>query len=554
MAAVPGRGLITFDLLGHSLTEYGVGAFNPVDFTPPVLPYTRTSDSVGEVTSALPISEIESSFTSWRMPTFLDDYYYRVHVLPGVLPLGNLLSSQVRNVEVWSAYFEPQLLSSVDSVGTDGLNLAEPEAAPTYFAALESRTYVLSVSTNGSPVIDAAYTFNFALDAPTLSVTGRRVVVWPFIPQTKHRERLEWKTDVLPSFNNEQRLALRPAPRQSFSYSFQLDPRQFSRAKAIATQWAHRVYGIPVWSETTRVGALSAGATEILLDTTTADYRENDIVLVWEDDTHFLAVENTGVLSDRVVLKLPLDESFTNAYVAPLRFSRTLQGMSFNRSAHDVVEAQATFQVTANRDLGASIGLPQYRGKDVLVDRTVLSGDLDERISRAIDVFDNGSGPMVVDVKNSWVTSRQTISIDTLTRAERWEKRKWLHSRRGKQAAFWLPSWNEDLVVLEDVGAAGAALTVSPIEYPLYYGVKDIMIQLKSGTRLFARVLSGATDPDGNEVLSLGAAVGTAFTVSEVDFVCFMSHVRFDTDTIEISHGHAGRAVASIPVTETPEE
>lgn len=528
-------------------------AFAPVDNSPPVQQYERTSDAFVSVSSTLPISEVEETADAWRMPSFLDDYYYRVHVRPGVIELGNLLSTQVRDVEVWSAYFEPQLLSSVSQVGTDGITLTQPQVPPTSFTALEARTYTLNISTNGAPVINALYTFNFPTDHPTLTVTGRRVVVWPFMPQTKHKEMLEWQTDIIPSFNKEQRLALRPAPRQSFSYEFQLDTYQFSRAKAIATQWAHRVYGIPVWSELTRVGALPAGTTEIMVDTTIADYRSDDIIIIWESDTNNAAMEIGAVLADRVQLKLPLEKSYQDAYVAPLRFARTFDGMQFRRSNHDFTIASATFQVTQNKDLGAAVGYPQYRGKDVLIDPTILVSDLNERISRATDEFDNGSGPIVVDIKNNWVNSAKAITFDVLTRAERWAARQWIHSRRGRQKGFWLPTWNPDLILLEDVGPMAAALTVRPIGYPLYYGVKDIMVQLKNGTRIFARVLSGAVDPNENEVLALEAAVGTGFTVAEVDFICFMSHVRFNSDRVEIRHDYAGRAVTTIPVVETPE-
>uniref|UniRef100_A0AAU8GRU9 Tail assembly protein n=1 Tax=Pseudomonas phage PAKlein3 TaxID=3230132 RepID=A0AAU8GRU9_9VIRU len=530
-----------------------LNAFTPVDNSPPVQQFERSSDAFVSVSSNLPISELGDTAESWRMPSFLDDYYYRVHVLPGIIELGNLLSAQERRVEVWSAYFEPQLLSSLGSEGTDGITLGQPAVPPTYFAALESRTYSLNISTNGAPVINAKYTFNFPDDQPTLRVTGRRVVVWPFMPQIKHREALEWLTDVIPSFNNEQRLALRAAPRQAFTHEFQLDTYQFSRAKAIATQWAHRVYGIPVWAELTRVGPLAQGITEIQVDTTVADYRSDDIIIIWQDDVKNSAVEIGAVLPDRVQLKLPLDRSFLDAYVAPLRFARTPSGVQFRRSNRDITIASTEFLVTANKDLGGSIGLPQYRGKDVLTDRTVLVGDLNERISRSIDQMDNGSGPVSVDIKNSWVDSAKSITFDLLDRQERWRARRWLHSLRGKQKAFWLPTWNPDLILLEDVGSAGTTLTVSPVGYPLYYGVKDIMIQLKNGTQIFSRVLGGATDPNGNEILSLDGPVGVDFTVQEVEFICFLSHVRLNSDRIDIRHDYAGRAVTSIPVVETPE-
>ncbi|WGH15558.1 putative virion structural protein [Pseudomonas phage PA_LZ03] len=553
MAAVTTHAYVGLDQRRVALAEYGVPDAGPVDNSPPVLPAELSASGHGELIDNLPIQEIEATFDGWKAPSFLDDYYYRVHVLPGIVELGNLLSAQERQVEVWSAYFEPQLLSSLGSEGTDGITLGQPAVPPTYFAALESRTYSLNISTNGAPVINAKYTFNFPDDQPTLRVTGRRVVVWPFMPQIKHREALEWLTDVIPSFNNEQRLALRAAPRQAFTHEFQLDTYQFSRAKAIATQWAHRVYGIPVWAELTRVGPLAQGITEILVDTTAADYRSDDIIIIWQDDVKNSAVEIGAVLPDRVQLKLPLDRSYLDAYVAPLRFARTPSGVQFRRSNRDITIASTEFLVTANKDLGGSIGLPQYRGKDVLTDRTVLVGDLNERISRSIDQMDNGSGPVSVDIKNSWVDSAKSITFDLLDRQERWRARRWLHSLRGKQKAFWLPTWNPDFILLEDVGSTGAALTVRPVGYPLYYGVKDIMIQLKNGTQVFSRVLSGATDPNGNEILSLEAPVGVGFTVQEVEFICFLSHVRLNSDRIDIRHDYAGRAVTSIPVVETPE-
>jgi len=491
--------------------------------------------------------------TSKKQVSFLDDYYYRVHIIPSELNLGNLLSAQTREVEVWSAYFTDQLLSSISEEGGEGITLIEPEATPTTFDPLESRIYVFNISTNGPPSINASFVFNFALEDPELIVIGRRVVVWPFVPQTEHKEEMEWKTDIISSFRGEQRLALREAPRQSFSYDFLLNEYQFSKAKAITTQWAHRVYGIPVWSESTFVGAVASGTSSILLDTTNSDYRENDIVILWESDTKFEAIQTLDIPADRVNLKLATENTYSNAYIIPLRFARTLQGMSYRRSSTNYIETTGTFLVTDNKDIAAGIGYDVYLGEDVIPQQTIILGSLSEKISRAVDLFDNGSGPIEVDIRNAWVNSILSITFDTLTREERWEARKWIHSRRGKQKSFWLPSWNPDLTVLEDVGTASSSITCLPIGYALYYSLKDIMFQLNNGDRYYNRILSASTDIDGNEVLSLSSNLGFDLVVAEVDFICFMSHVRFNSDNISISHGNAGRASLIIPVIETPE-
>jgi hypothetical protein len=488
-----------------------------------------------------------------RYGTFLEDYYFRVHVQPGVLSLGNLLSNQSRQVEVWNAHFEPKLLSSVDRLNVDGVDVAEPAPAPTTFNQLESRTYTVSISTIGAPVIDGSITFVFPDESPALVITGRRVVVWPFIPQTRHRESLGWLTDVMRAYSAEQRVALRAAPRQSLGYEFQLDNYQFSRAKAISTQWSHRVYGVPVWSELTRLGAVPAGTTVLSFDTTSADYRADDIILVWESDLKYSAVETLALTTSSVELKLPLDQSFTNALVMPLRFGRTLNGSDFARSASDITLGRVTFLVTNNQDLAGDSPFPQYRGLDVVTDRSVMADSMRERIVRSQDVFDNGSGPIEVDPEFSYADRTEMLTFDTQTRAERWRLRKWLHARRGRQRTFWLPSWNNDLEILENVGSAATSLIVRPIGYGLYYGIQDIMLVLADGSAYFNRVLSGSADPGGNDILALSASFGVDFTAAEVALCCFMKHCRLDTDNVTITHGYAGRATASMPVVEVPE-
>lgn len=531
-----------------------LSAFGVVDNTPPVQQYDQGDTGYGAITNNLPIEEVEQNFTGYKAPSFLDDYYYRVHILPGILPLGNLLSAQVRNVEVWSAHFEPKLLSSVTQVGTDGITLTQPQSTPTYFAALESRIYTLSVSTNGPPIVDAIYTFNFPGESPTLEITGRRVVLWPFVPDTGYDETMSWKTDILDSYNNEQRLALRAAPRQAFSHKFLLDEAQFSRAKAISTQWAHRVYGIAVWAEVTPLlNGLTAGSTFIAFDTANADYREDDLILLWASDTQLTALEITTVQADGVNLKLPLEANWPKCYVAPLRFARTFSGIEYKRSSNRYITASGVFEVTQNKDLGDNGAYPLYRGKPVLTDRSAVVSDLSERIARTIDIFDNGSGPIQVDTAANWARHMQTIGFIKNTRAGVWALRKWIHARRGKQRAFWLPSWNTDLIILEDVASTASAITVSPIGYPLYYGAKDIMVQLKNGNRVFVRITSGSTNGDGNEVLTLSAAIGVTFAKTDIDFVCFMSHARFDSDQVVFSHKDVGQVAATIAIAETPE-
>jgi hypothetical protein len=212
-----------------------------------------------------------------------------------------------------------------------------------------------------------------------------------------------------------------------------------------------------------------------------------------------------------------------------------------------------TFLVTNNLDFGADIGFPTYRGLEVMLDRSIVVGNLQEKIMKPIDVFDNGSGVFDVDQTQSFMTRSETIALDALDRASAWRMRKWLHYRRGKQKSFWLPSWNNDLAILQDLSASSTGLIVSPIGYPLFYSTTDIMILLKSGVKYYRRILSGVTQIDGNEALSMDSAMGVTLNIVDIDMVCFMKHVRLDTDRVDLIHDYASRVTASMLVTETPE-
>ena len=552
-------------IVTHAQADYSVWNSKPPPNSAPNIGTVGLPTSNGElnlhrvkfasqVTNNLPIQIRPSAVlqNSHRYGSFYDDYYNRIHVTPRSIEIGNLLSNQIRTVEIWSAYPTPQTLNTITSIGATGITFGAVARVPITFGALQSTEYEIDVSINGPPVISANYTLQFTNDSIRLDLSGRRIVVWPFMPQTRHRESLEWQTDIIGAFSSEQRLALRAAPRQSFSYTFQLDNQQFSRAKAILNQWAHRVFGIPVWSSLTKVGRLESGATQILLDTAYADYRVDDVLLIWQSDSEFIAAETQAILADRIELKIPLSVSFENAYVAPMRFARTLNGVNFRRNSNPYIVANGEFSVTQNKSVSAS-NYPTYRGKDVLPNRTVIASSLRETIRRDVDVFDNDSGQIEVDITTDYPYFSQVITFDTLDRQQRWQARQWLDSLRGRQKSFWLPSWNNDFKLLADANQSNNTLRCAAIGYSIYYDVTDILIRNKNGDTRYNRILSASLDSNGDEILLLENPIGIDLSPTNIDLICFMSHVRLNADRVQINHGDSGRATASIAVTEIPQ-
>ena len=522
------------------------------DTSPPNGVTDYAIDASTSKSSNLPISEVNENFTAWRARSFFDDYYNRIHLTPKNIDLGNLLAVQTRDIQVWNAYIEPQLLDSIDSSGTDGVELEEPMLTPTLFAALELRHYTLSVSTSGAPIIDASYIFDFPLEDVTLKVIGRRVVIWAFKPNYPIRESLEWRTDIIPSFNGEQRIRLRNAGRQSLTLESVISPTEFIKAKALAYQWAHRVFGVPVWMDMRYKGPLAAGSMSISIDTLYSDFRSSDIIIVWQSNDVFEAAEVDTVTSGLINLKLPLISSYTNAYVMPIRYASALNGLNFSRDGDAIVKSAVSFTIKNNIDKSDTSGFLMYKSKPVLVDALISSDSISDQYSRSIDVFDNGSGIITTDIKNNYVNIVSKIALKAFGAEAIWRYKRLLHSFYGRQKTFFIPSWSEDFKVLEDIGSASAAIKIQNIGYTLYYDNQFMILETVAGARYCNRILGSSIDVDGSEQIALENTFGVSILAANIKRAGILKHVRLDTDKIDFEHDVADHVSCSFPIREVP--
>jgi len=501
------------------------------------------------------ITEIEvdeRAITGKIQGIFFDDYYYRIHTKPQSIVLGNLVSAKTETVKVWNSYLEPKVLNNISGLA-DGVTVTSPEPEPSYFAATEERDYQFNIDKNGNAVIDIVAVFNFVnANDPTVSITGRRLVIMPFKPMNNMQERIEWLTDIIQSFDGEQRLALRMAGRQEFEYRYYLNEQDFSKIKSIAYQWGFRIFAIPVWHEETKnIGTVSLNATEILFDTSYADYRSDSLIAVIGQDNDIEAVEIDQVLSDRVTLKLPFPRTMSNVTVAPMRFARSLNGIDFDRQAPNHTFSSTTFTVTDNVDLSASGSFTQYKSLDVLHNCIVLITPVTERMIRAVDVFDNGSGQIDVDVQNDYISRTFTMTFVSYNKQELWQNRQFLHRMKGKRGTFWRPTFNKDMILVSTIGPSSTSITIEPIGYPLYYTNTDIMIEMKSGTRYYNEITSGAS-VGNTEVLQLASVFGVTIQPADVKRISFMHKVRLDSDSVDILHLDNGICHTAIQVREVP--
>ncbi|TIV38218.1 MAG: hypothetical protein E5V96_25210, partial [Mesorhizobium sp.] len=349
---------------------------------------------------------------------------------------------------------------------------------------------------------------------------------WPFRPDVGASETLESLTDLMQSYTEEQRIALRKAPRQNPRYTVRLDPPQFSQAKDFARRRAGTQISIPIWWQGVRMaGNVSAADTEISIDTTLGDWRVGGRLIVWQSEDNYALSLITAVAVDKVTLLAPIGADFTAPTIVPVRVARPVEGFNISRARKLSVDVTARFQVEDNVKLTGDAGYPQYQSIDVLTEPTARVSDISENIVQAGEYQDNGFGIVPLERQREYVDYGQAIAFLEEGLAAVWRRYVWMHARHGRRKPFWLPSFNPDLKLMATIGAADTVIAVRRAALPAGYLGRHIMIELKNGTRYFRQIVAAARVGDTDQ-LTLNTSLGAAVSAAQILWFCYLSKVR----------------------------
>lgn len=75
----------------------------------------------GPQTNTQPVDENPTSNAGDYLGGFVDHLYNKIHINPPALDMGNLVSNQLRTVELWNAFFTSVNLSSFVGTNTEGI-------------------------------------------------------------------------------------------------------------------------------------------------------------------------------------------------------------------------------------------------------------------------------------------------------------------------------------------------------------------------------------------------------------------------------------------------
>jgi hypothetical protein len=553
-------------------------------------PANRSSDITSALfTSALSISRASSplignagvpqpavaiahhNLAGQRVEAFGGQLFEKVIIVPRVKALGFVLSATQFAVEVWNAFRDAdQTLESITISGAGGLTLADIHGEPLIFAALDSFIYQATVPSAGPAQISQSLVFAFlsSVAGTDLEITGSRIVLFSVAPEWGEgmEETLEYFTDVLRSYSDsEQRRALRRLPRRAMRYrALTLNARDAAGMESLIWGWQNQPFGVPWWPDAQPLlSDISAGTFVIPVSTADRQFAAGGLVTIWVDEFTFEALSIVTVNPDSVTVSSPtvLDwKGGPQTRVIPVFLCRLPAAVDVSRHSSEIDQVDLNFIGEAGQPAPAPATSPtQFKGFDVLeIPPNWEKSPLKRSYKRSMVTVDPKVGPIEVIDKGGTALVGQEFPWWLDTHPNVTAFRAFMLRRFGQLNPFWIPTWDQDLVLYQDVLSTDSGIRIKSEFYSRFFFPTAArrfiaFIPVDRTGNVYAKVTGAIDNGDGTENLTLEAQPGKNFPAATT-MVSFLTLARLEEDRVSIKWDSTEHAESLLSLQEVPRE
>ena len=475
----------------------------------------------------------------------LTDWYFRIHILPNDLALGNVVSNEIFTIGVWNAWIATsQTLNSITAFDASGTTLTGQPTPPLVFTPNQQLDYTLSIDPLGPPTIDATYTFTFADgESVVLSMFGQRITAWALTPdwETPPEEKLSWKTDKLRAWDGtEQRRALRIAPRRNVRFATWMSKQDKQTIENQLFAWGALIWALPIWWDGQRLSVQSnPGDMLVLADTVGRDFVANGLAIILTDARTYEVIELGTITATQLNLVRSVVGTWpTGSKLYPIRSARLLNATRITRDAN-ISDVEPEFQIVEPCDWPPASSLPAYRGAPVLEDSPNQGETMEGAYDRESFTIDNQTGALDVydsaeigfpNNSHNWFLQGKTAHSNF---------RSLLYLLQGAQGEIWVPSYEEDLTLVHDIASSDTSIQCQNSGLALYavkLNRQDIRVELMNGTVYYRRITGAALTAPTVELVNLSSGFGAVIPASSVRRISFMVLSVLASDEITIMH------------------
>lgn len=487
------------------------------------------------------------------------NWFERLHSYPALIELGNILTTVTRDIEIYNSYrdTEQTLSTATNNAGT-GVTFQDIPTLPATIPPNNGLVFQVQVSTQGQPTIDGTLDFTTSLYPLSITITGTRVVMMAWEPEGPIQENLEFLTNILRSANGkEQRIRVRNYPRQTFDYNFKIpDGHERHSMEAFLYKWHPQVFGVPVWFEAKQLtDDATTGASTLYLDTAYSDFRDGSLLIVWSDYETFDALEIDTVSANSITTTSSTTHDYpAGTKVMPLRTAVTKQEISGDKYPVNLQVLSIKFYIIDNEvDIGSTAAFSSHLTKVMFDDPNWIPRETNtDTLKNLIHRLDNRIGSIIQF--SDWVNSHPITSKGFFCKNPQavWEMRQVLHALAGRQKSFYLPTFYNDMVVVNTLSNGTNLMDIENIGYADFIEAnepnKSLYIVLTDGTILTREVQSASTIDSSTERLVVDTNWTSDILPTEIRRVSYMRLGRFAHDGFNINHNNSGQATLKTPV------
>jgi hypothetical protein len=362
-------------------------------------------------------------------------------------------------------------------------------------------------------------------------------------------ERLEFRTDVLRSFNaREQRRKLRNGARRQIEFDVLVTERDRKLLETHVAGWQARTWAVPLYWDARHPSAdLSLGVTSIPVDTTNSELQAGRLAMLQADDGRSEVVEVTAVNPTSIDLADPTTSAWAaSARLYPATTATLEQAIPINRFDGTTGYLRARFTAKEAANWAATPPATTYLGYPVFTQRPLVGNEITLGISRKTEEFDGGIGPTYLDDEGGLALFEQTHGWMATEEIDALALRGLFYYLAGRYGAVWMPTWTDDLTVAANIANGAATIDIVNNGYNAFLaqqpGRNHIAIYLRDGTVLYRKITASTQLSGALERLTVTPVAPSAIAAADVVRVSFMQLMRQAGDGTEIVHW-TGQAV-----------
>lgn len=385
---------------------------------------------------------------------------------------------------------------------------------------------------------------------PQMPVVFERPVPFPtaMVPIAPVAETWSFWTIVNKSEGaREQRSGLRGEPRFRMSYEVRsINEAQRRGLFALMFKSQGMVFQFPMFHAFARLtAAASPTDVDVYFDPAHTDLRDGDYLAIWDVFTMQVTYHEIDTIeSDGVTLTAPVGRWLGPGHVV----SPAVQCRVINRVNLDYAEklgaARFVLETVGSRTLervdGSSL-LTIYDGLPVL-DRQP-HGPMNDGLDRGYEWQDDGTSIPLATTRwgQGFIDGSRSFKLDRFTDMDYW--RAMISRLSGKRVSFLIPSWTNDLPLIEVPALGSRQLVTDEIQADdVMKGQSFKYVEIHRQTGVIYRKIAGHRllyDANGDPVavrLTLNASIGNNAGDNVISRVSYAYKVRLDNDDVTFNH------------------